>query len=211
MGRPITFEITLTNGSQQSKTIDADTILIGSGPSAVLRIDDPEVSTLHAVLKLDAEGRVSLVDLGSDTGTTINGVPLTEGAGLKGGDRIGLGSVIVTVRLATAAAVEPSARPLKSEIPPNESAAPALKEKAPVRREEEVQVIQERENPIRPSDDLDTAFLANPLAKAEQPTDQDHALRVSAYWGSTLVDSALIYEPRDVTVGGTRGDRKSVV
>lgn len=209
MGRPINFEITLSSGSRQSKTIDADTILIGSGPSAVLRIDDPQVSTLHAVLKIDSEGQASLVDLGSDNGTTINGVPLAEGVSLKSGDRIGLGTVTVSVSLDTAASVahEGPAR-TQAEKTPNEPAAPALKGRTPDRREEEAHVIQDRQNPIRPSDDLDVEFLATPLAKAEQPSDQEHALCVSAYWGTTLVDSALIYEPRDVTVGGTRGGPK---
>lgn len=208
MGRTVTFEFTQSDGRRQTKSIEADTILIGSGPSAVLRIEHPEVSTLHAVLKTDAAGRTTLVDLGSDRGTTVNGAPVAEGATLSDGDRVGLGSVELIVRFGPRPEVEaPTERPT-AQNSPNESPAPALKAKATERREEVDQVIQERENPIRPSDDLDTTFLASPLAKAEQPTDQDHALRVSAYWGTTLIDSALIHEPRDVTVGGTRGGPK---
>jgi DNA-binding NtrC family response regulator len=64
-------------------------IVIGRSETADLRIDDAQVSRLHARLALD-DGRVAISDLGSQQGTYVNGVPLSGERALQPGDRIQL-------------------------------------------------------------------------------------------------------------------------
>jgi len=63
--------------------------LIGSGPTADLRLSDPTVSRVHCEL-VSAGGRVSIKDLGSRNGTLVNGVSVMA-AHLANGSVVRLG------------------------------------------------------------------------------------------------------------------------
>lgn len=106
--RTISFKVTTTSGSVFERAFDVDTVLIGSGPSAVLRVDDGDVSSIHAVVKATAEGGLTIVDLGSEAGTTVNGQAVLEPLELRAEDRIGLGRVVVVVTGVGASAALPS-------------------------------------------------------------------------------------------------------
>lgn len=64
--------------------------LLGSGPSAHLKLDLSNVAAVHARLKWDGR-RLSLSDAGSETGTYVNGERLSAERVLGDGDRIFLG------------------------------------------------------------------------------------------------------------------------
>src|SRR5258708_38655233 len=70
--------------------LDGDSLLIGRGTNAGLRLDDDAVALEHARIERDAAG-YKLADLGSVTGTYLNGKPLENGAHLKDGDTVGIG------------------------------------------------------------------------------------------------------------------------
>ncbi|MFD7407235.1 FHA domain-containing protein [Streptomyces sp. NPDC059866] len=48
-------------------------VRIGRSADADVPLDDPDVSRLHCAVTLDAEGRISVADLGSTNGTTLDG------------------------------------------------------------------------------------------------------------------------------------------
>ena len=93
----LSLKVTATSGVVSDHSFSTDTLLIGSGPSAVLRIDDPDVSSIHAVVKAVEGGGFTIVDLGSEAGTTVNGTAVLEPVTLRREDRIGLGRVVVSV------------------------------------------------------------------------------------------------------------------
>jgi TonB family protein len=111
----IGLSITQPNGKAFDASYDSDSVLIGSGPSAVLRLEDPEVSSIHAVVKVTPEGVVTIIDLGSEAGTTVNGSAVTEPVQLKLGDRIGLGRVTIVLSASGAERMSPKAHVLASE------------------------------------------------------------------------------------------------
>ncbi|MFD5820120.1 FHA domain-containing protein [Streptomyces sp. NPDC127038] len=68
-------------------------IRVGRSADADVPLDDPDVSRLHCAVTVTPEGRVSVADLGSTNGTTLDGVrvgsrpvPLTAGALLRVGE-----------------------------------------------------------------------------------------------------------------------------
>lgn len=65
---------------------------LGRDPSNTVVIDDPTVSGEHAIL-LWNRNRWWISDLGSTSGTTINGIPVTGPAKVEFGDTIGISAV----------------------------------------------------------------------------------------------------------------------
>jgi hypothetical protein len=70
--------------------------VLGRGAEADLRLPDTGVSRRHAELHLQ-DGTVTLVDLSSTNGTTVNGRRVDR-ARLTDGDRIGVGATVLVYR-----------------------------------------------------------------------------------------------------------------
>lgn len=66
-------------------------IKVGTLPSSMLRIDDPSVSRMHAVIERDGD-TLSLIDLGSVGGTRVNSKKVRKQT-LQHGDRVAFGDV----------------------------------------------------------------------------------------------------------------------
>jgi len=72
--------------------------LIGRGPRSVLFLDSRSVSQNHARVTI-ARGAVSILDLGSTNGTYVGDERIVSAYVLRGGDRVRVGSVTVTIRV----------------------------------------------------------------------------------------------------------------
>jgi pSer/pThr/pTyr-binding forkhead associated (FHA) protein len=81
--------------------LPGDVLRIGRGTRAALRSDNPAVSLDHATIALDAAG-YAITDLGSITGTYVNGRPV-ETARLSKGDVIEIGDLRMEVQVAETA------------------------------------------------------------------------------------------------------------
>ncbi len=75
--------------------------VIGRDPDAAVFVDDATVSRRHARLTVRGAEAV-LEDLGSKNGTTVNGRPPAGPLALRHGDAVLVGSVLFSVRVATA-------------------------------------------------------------------------------------------------------------
>lgn len=75
-----------------------ENIIIGSGPAAHLRMEDPQVSRIHAMLKVNEHGEILLSDLGwSSEGTLHNGRKIDGEAQIEDGDLVQIGSSYIRV------------------------------------------------------------------------------------------------------------------
>lgn len=99
----LTFEI--FNGGEflRREEMSAESVTIGKGPQAGLRIDNDALRELHAVLNVQDDGAVQLLDLAGDGSITVNGAP-SASAMIGNGDTLGFGPVRVVVRLTDAGA-----------------------------------------------------------------------------------------------------------
>jgi hypothetical protein len=89
--KTLTFQIHRPDGSQRSVEFESNVVKIGRIEGAQLQLDDPKVSRIHAVVEVTDGGDVRIIDLGSETGTFVNGdeVPrskLSQGDTLQIGD-----------------------------------------------------------------------------------------------------------------------------
>jgi hypothetical protein len=76
--------------------VSTPVFVLGRGAEADLRLPDTGVSRRHAELHLQ-DGTVTLVDLSSTNGTTVNGRRVDR-ARLTDGDRIGVGATVLVYR-----------------------------------------------------------------------------------------------------------------
>jgi pSer/pThr/pTyr-binding forkhead associated (FHA) protein len=68
MAKKITFQITNPDGSVTESSSEVESIIIGSGSGAGVKVTDPKVSNLHCMFKVEKDG-VTVIDLGSESGT----------------------------------------------------------------------------------------------------------------------------------------------
>ncbi len=128
-----TFEIDLAAPDQDVQRVAVDgAIEIGRElPSGVdgVTVADERVSRRHLQLSV-SDGGLTVTDLGSTNGTSVNGTRISAPTVLHGGDRVTLGSVELTVVEVSAPAPQPPPAP-----PPQPPPAPAPPPPARPRRQ----------------------------------------------------------------------------
>ena len=80
------------DGATVEAHADAESVIVGSGAQAAVKIQDPSVSNLHVMLKVDKDGGVTAIDLGSEAGTQVGGQRLVVPKTLEPGDVIFTGT-----------------------------------------------------------------------------------------------------------------------
>src|SRR4051794_16027 len=85
-------------GKGLSVRVEGHRFVIGSGEESQLLLDDPKVDPLHAYLETHDDGGVELHDLGSESGTFVDGKRVEGSVALHGVEELRLGD---TVLLAT--------------------------------------------------------------------------------------------------------------
>jgi hypothetical protein len=103
---------------------------IGRGPVMDIVLTDPRVSRRHAVLRRE-EGAIVVEDLGSTTGTAVNGVPISAPTTIGPGDLVVIGDTELTVlggpgHPAARPPDPPPPLPPPSPPPPPPAAAPVV-------------------------------------------------------------------------------------
>ena len=82
---PISFKIYSGDQLVRTESLTQDIIKVGKLQSSHLRIDDDNVSRMHAVIEVTSPTEVFIIDLGSASGTIVNGKKVNKAA-LNSGD-----------------------------------------------------------------------------------------------------------------------------
>ncbi len=104
----LTFALYQANQLVGRETVAQDVVKVGQDPKSHLCINDPAASRMHAVIEVGSPQEVTLIDLGNDPGTLVNGAPINK-CRLNVGDQIQIGSTLVVVEGIEAAAAIPAA------------------------------------------------------------------------------------------------------
>jgi len=123
----LTFEIFKGTEFLRREESSSESVTIGKGPAAMLRVEDPALHDLHVVLNVNDDGSVQLHDLAADRSTIVNGQPVGSNVVLAPNDVISIGAVRIVVRIADTAAyadeeatrvnVAPVVQPAAEEAP----------------------------------------------------------------------------------------------
>lgn len=101
----MTFQIYQGETLVRTETLNQDIIKVGKLPSSHLRIEDENVSRMHAVIEVTSPDEIFIIDLGSASGTIVNGKKVNK-TKLQNGDEVVLGGSRVVVEIAAADASE---------------------------------------------------------------------------------------------------------
>ncbi len=176
MSRTLNLQIFKNDHFVGSRSFSQEVIKIGKLGSSDLNLADDTVARMHAVLEVTA-GDLRLVDLGSASGTALNGQRVHKSCGLRSGDSLQVGPFRIQVEVAAAPvasitpapavapAYAPAAAPATSAAPayaPAPAPAPAMAPAAP------------------------RAVLPIDVSDIEQP--EHHVAQVIASYGNTVLD-----------------------
>ncbi|MEO1173751.1 MAG: FHA domain-containing protein, partial [Myxococcota bacterium] len=127
MGTPVSVQVFSggqPTGTHQFNSDTHRTVKIGRLNSAQLKLEDPKAAKIHAVIDFSG-GNVSLIDMGSSTGTLVNGAKIHKVA-LNHGDKVLIGDtqLLIGVGDAALALAQPSAaQPVAAQPAPGAVAA----------------------------------------------------------------------------------------
>ncbi|MGA7118873.1 MAG: FHA domain-containing protein, partial [Polyangiaceae bacterium] len=76
---------------------------VGKDPRSHLRVDDEFASRMHAVIEVASSADITLIDLGNESGTLVNGQRVNK-CKVRPGDQIQIGSALIVLETAEVAA-----------------------------------------------------------------------------------------------------------
>ncbi|EDM74364.1 FHA/TonB domain protein [Plesiocystis pacifica SIR-1] len=122
--KTITLKIFRSDDLVDTKSLTQDVIKIGKLKSSHLCLDDDAVARMHAVIEVSGSD-VRVIDLGSSTGTVLNGAAIDKNAVVGQGDVLTFGPYRVEIsEIADAVAAAPAPTPVASAAAPAAAAAP---------------------------------------------------------------------------------------
>src|SRR5579862_6714204 len=82
-------------------TIAQDIVKVGKDPRSHLRVDDELASRMHAVIEVVSPVDITLIDLGNEPGTLVNGQRVNR-CKIRPSDQIQIGSTLIVLENADA-------------------------------------------------------------------------------------------------------------
>jgi len=90
----LSFSISVDGTAAGTQEFEQEMVTIGKGGAAVLQINDDGLADLHAAVQVADDGSVTLLDLGSESGTLLNGATVNNSA-VSDGDEVRLGKTTI--------------------------------------------------------------------------------------------------------------------
>ncbi|MEZ4226750.1 MAG: AgmX/PglI C-terminal domain-containing protein [Polyangiaceae bacterium] len=124
----LTFALYQGDALTRRETVAQDVVKVGKDPKSHLQVDDELASRMHAVIEVSAPNDITLIDLGNEPGTMVNGARVNK-CKLHVGDQIQVGGTRIVLESAEAAAAD-AVVPAPVAAAPM-AAAPAMAPQAP--------------------------------------------------------------------------------
>ena len=123
----LTFALYQGDQLVRRDTIAQDIVKVGKDPRSHLRVDDDLASRMHAVIEVAGPNDITLIDLGNEPGTMVNGQRVNK-CKVRPGDQIQIGSTMIHLESAELAGGAQTAAMPAPPVPP---AAPAVRVNTP--------------------------------------------------------------------------------
>jgi TonB family protein len=194
----LTLRITGPDGSITESQSDLESVILGSGAGAAIKLADPKVSSLHVMLKVERSGEVTAIDLGSEHGTQVGNQIITDPTLIASGDTLVVGGSVVKVLFGEAPEVSPA--------PP-----PARQVNGHGHKNGALRSISLKEMPAArglAGTGQNAAIMFNePLPPEATPAEDSKVLQVALLWGDTLINLQHFAEGVPVTIGEARQNK----
>src|SRR5450755_659188 len=95
----LTFALYQGDQLVRRDTIAQDIVKVGKDPKSHLRVDDELASRMHAVIEVAGPEDITLIDLGNEPGTMVNGQRVNK-CKIHPGDQVQIGSTTVVLESA---------------------------------------------------------------------------------------------------------------
>lgn len=97
----LNFAIYRGSALERRESIAQDIVKVGKDPKSHLRVDDEAASRMHAVIEVGGPEDITLIDLGNEPGTLVNGARVNK-CKIHVGDRIEIGGTQIVLEAAQA-------------------------------------------------------------------------------------------------------------
>jgi hypothetical protein len=104
----LTFALYQGDQLVRRDTIAQDIVKVGKDPRSHLRVDDELASRMHAVIEVASPQDITLIDLGNEPGTLVNGQRVNK-CKIRPSDQIQIGSTLIVLENAEPATASPPA------------------------------------------------------------------------------------------------------
>lgn len=207
----LTFEVYDGNEHLHREEMSAESITIGRGAAAMLRVENDALAELHAVINIGDDGSVQLLDLGGEGGTSVNGEPVNNTT-LRTGDTIEIGSIRITVSIvdeeafADEEATQLAQSPVGAEAPT--SVADTVDAPAAALESDDTDSGEHLEQEL--SEDVMAFIMRSGTGSsgAGENTKAGKVLEVAQIWGDMVMDvKHYAKNGKPVTAGTTTGHR----
>jgi hypothetical protein len=115
----VALTFALYQGEQmiRRETIAQDIVKIGKDPRSHLRVDDELASRMHAVIEVGSPSDITLIDLGNEPGTLVNGQRVNK-CKICPGDQVQIGSTLIQLEDARVQGADEVAAPAPAPSAP---------------------------------------------------------------------------------------------
>src|SRR5687768_11959676 len=96
----LTFSLYRGGSLERRESVAQDIVKVGKDPKSHLRIDDDAASRMHAVIEVGGPEDITLIDLGNEPGTLVNGARVNK-CKLHVGDKIEIGGTEIVLESAS--------------------------------------------------------------------------------------------------------------
>ena len=100
----LTFALYQNEALVRRETVTQDIVKVGKDPKSHLRVDDELASRMHAVIEVAGPEDITLIDLGNEPGTMVNGARVNK-VKIHVNDQVQIGGTKLVLEKAEAVAV----------------------------------------------------------------------------------------------------------
>jgi pSer/pThr/pTyr-binding forkhead associated (FHA) protein len=210
----LTFEVYEGDEFLLREETSDESITIGQGAAAMLRVENDALAELHAVINIGEDGTVQLLDLGGEGGTKVNGESVNNTA-LRTGDTIEIGAIRIIVSIVDEAAFadEEATQLATSPVEQAGDAATAPAGAAPLESEQDAEAPEEHlEQEL--SEDVMAFIMRSGTGSsgAGENTKAGKVLEVAQIWNDVVLDvKHYAKNGKPITAGTTIGNRWRVM
>src|SRR5580698_2155120 len=112
----LTFALYQGDQLVRRDTIAQDIVKVGKDPRSHLRVDDDLASRMHAVIEVASPADITLIDLGNEPGTLVNGQRVNK-CKIRPNDQVQIGSTVIVLENAELAQGAGAAAPTPPPAP----------------------------------------------------------------------------------------------